>query len=239
MPPNVLAEAPGIEMRAEPLGENCERIWQRAEHALVGISTGNSYFNQERLTALLDWAGNHYGQIDVVYVDTALDDMLLADGRTPESAARSVKGTVRDARRRIRRAVEKQGPRAERFRVRALSELLELPEYRAVRERTDRAFEEDAEFTATCEAMVQEVVAHRGDSAITEAHLRAGLAYVQAEAPLFTDCPAIFGVSASVVLYHMRTPISEYLAGDPQGFRAAPGQGFVIVRPAEPALATV
>ncbi|WP_372411466.1 tRNA-dependent cyclodipeptide synthase [Streptomyces luteireticuli] len=237
MPPHVLTEAPGIEMRGEPLGENCRRIWQRAEHALIGISAGNSYFNQDRLTALLEWAERHYERIDVVYVDTALDTMLLADGRTPESAAKSVKATVRDVRRRIKRSLERLEPQAGRFRVRALSELLDVPEYRAVRQRTDRAFVEDAEFAATCEAMVQEIVAHRGGgAAVTDAHLRAGLAYVQAEAPLFTDCPAIFGVSESVVLYHLRTPISEYLAGDPQGFRAAPGQGFVVVRPAETAL---
>ncbi|KNB54308.1 hypothetical protein AC230_06195 [Streptomyces caatingaensis] len=222
-------------MRGEPLGENCRRIWQRAEHALIGISAGNSYFNQGRLTALLEWAERHYERIDVVYVDTALDTMLLADSRTPESAAKSVKATLRDVRRRIKRSLERLEPQDGRFRVRALSDLLDLPAYRAVRQRTDRAFAEDAEFAATCEAMVREILAHRG-GAVTDAHLRAGLAYVQAEAPLFTDCPAIFGVAESVVLYHMSTPVSAYLAGDPRGFRAAPGQGFVVVRPVERAV---
>ncbi|WP_171167851.1 tRNA-dependent cyclodipeptide synthase [Streptomyces sp. I05A-00742] len=236
MSPHVLTEASRIEMHGEPLGENCRRIVPRGEHALIGISAGNSYFNQDRLTALLLWAEREFREIDVVYVDTALDTMLLADGRTPQSAAKSVKATLRDVRRRIKRSLERLGPQADRFRVRALSELMDLPAYQAVRRQTDRAFAEDAEFATTCRAMVQDILDNRS-GAVTEAHLRAGLEYVQAEAPLFTDCPAIFGVSTSVVLYHMETPISAYLAGSPEGFRAAPGQAFAIVRPREMSLA--
>ncbi|MBC2877234.1 MULTISPECIES: tRNA-dependent cyclodipeptide synthase [Streptomyces] len=244
MSPHVLTDAspvaPAIEMHGEPLGENCRRILPRGEHALIGVSAGNSYFNQDRLTGLLDWAERSFEDIDVVYVDTALDEMLLADGRTPESAAKSVKATVRDVRRRIKRARERLGPQGARIRVRALSEIMELPAYQAVRRETDRAFREDPEFAATCRALVRDVVEGRsGTGAVTEAHLRAGLAYVQAEAPLFTDCPAIFGVPTSVVLYHMKTPISEYLAGSPEGFRAAPGQGYAIVRPRDWSLAEI
>ncbi|GHF23847.1 hypothetical protein GCM10010359_27550 [Streptomyces morookaense] len=232
--------SPALVMEAEPLSERCRTLWRRGEHALIGISAGNSYFNQDRLTALLSWAGDAFEQIDVVYVDTHIDSMLVADGRTPESAAKSVRTTLKDVRRRIRRSLERLGPDAARFRVRALSELMDLPVYRAVTERTDRAIDEDAEFAPICEAMVQQIVEHRpgAGGTVTAAHMQAGLDYLKAEAPLFVDSPAIFGVSSSVVLYHMRTPISEHLAGHTEGFAAAPGQGFVVVKPSEAALAT-
>ncbi|MBZ4319685.1 tRNA-dependent cyclodipeptide synthase [Streptomyces huiliensis] len=248
MSPHELTDASPIEMHGEPVGENCRRILPRGEHALIGVSAGNSYFNQDRLTALLDWTERSFEDIDVVYVDTALDEMLLADGRTPESAAKSVKATVRDVRRRIKRARERLGPQGDRIRVRALSEIMELPAYQAVRRETDRAFREDAEFAATCRAMVKDIVENRsgsgsgsssGTGAVTEAHLRAGLAYVQAEAPLFVDCPAIFDVPTSVVVYHTTPPITAHLAGCPEGFRAAPGQGYALVRPREWSLAGV
>ncbi|MEU5418456.1 tRNA-dependent cyclodipeptide synthase [Streptomyces sp. NPDC001407] len=241
MQPNSLAENTPLEMHAEPLSDGCQRIWQRGEHALIGISAGNSYFNQERLTALLEWAGNSFREVDVVYVDTHIDTMLIADGRTPESAMRSVKATLKDVRRRIRRALERLGPEAARFRVRALSELMELPVYQAVRKQTDQAIEDDREFSSICEAMVQEIVQSRpgAEGEVTPEHLRAGLSYVQAEAPLFADSPSIFEVSTSVVLYHMKTPISEYLAQQPTGFRAAPGQAFVVVKPSSMVLAGV
>lgn len=221
-------------MYSEPLSESCRRVLERGEHALVGVSAGNSYFGQERLTGLLEWAGRTFSAVDVVYVDTHIDTMLVADGRPPEYAARSARSTVKDVRRRIRRAVERADPAGLRIRVRALSELLHTPEYREVRRRTDRAMREDPGFAATCEEMVRQVVEHRTGrgAAVTPAHLEAGMGYVQAEAPLFVDAPTVFNVPSSMVCYHTDTPISTYLVQPDSTFRVAPGHGHMIVRPA-------
>ncbi|MGW1077151.1 tRNA-dependent cyclodipeptide synthase [Streptomyces sp. NPDC002537] len=221
------------DMQVVPLSDECRAIWQRGEHALVGISAGNSYFNQDRITALLEWAGRSFARVDVVYVDTNIDAMLIADGRSPEYAAKSVKSTLKDVRRRIRRSLERLGPEAERFHVRALSELMDLPAYRAVRGRTDQALRDDRDFSAICEEMVRQVVLHRpgGDDSITAEHLRAGLDYVKAEAPLLADSPSIFGAPSSVVLYHLKMPMAEHLALRKGEFHAARDQGYVVVRP--------
>ncbi|MFI0979705.1 tRNA-dependent cyclodipeptide synthase [Streptomyces sp. NPDC021093] len=228
-------------MHVEVLGEESRRIWKRGDHALVGISAGNSYFNQERLTKLLTWAGHSFAEIDVVYVDTHIDTMLIADGRPPAYATKSSKSSVKDLRRRIRRAVEAVDPDGVRLRVRALSQLMELPEYQAVRRRTDQAMREDPQFLATCEEMVRQVVGHRsggadgaeGGNVMTQAHFEAGLSYLQAEAPLFVDAPTIFNVRSSTLCYHMLTPITEQLARRDSSFRAAPTLGYMIVRPPE------
>jgi cyclo(L-tyrosyl-L-tyrosyl) synthase len=224
-------------MHVEPLSEECRKIWQLGDHALVGVSAGNSYFNQERLTKLLTWAGRSFAEIDVVYVDTHIDTMLVADGRSPQYAAKSARSTVKDLRRRIRRAVETVDPDGARLRVRALSQLMELPEYQEVRRRTDRAAREDPEFFATCEAMVRQVVEHRtgGRNVMTKAHFEAGLSYLLAEAPLFVDSPTIFDVRSTGLCYHMLTPITEQLSRRNTSFRAAASLGYMVVRPAEPA----
>ncbi|MGW7411238.1 tRNA-dependent cyclodipeptide synthase [Streptomyces sp. NPDC054863] len=233
-------------MHVEVLGQESRSIWKRGDHALVGVSAGNSYFNQERLTKLLRWAGHSFAEIDVVYVDTHIDTMLVADGRPPAYAAKSSRSSVKDLRRRIRRAVEAVDPDGIRLRVRPLSQLMELPEYQTVRRRTDQAMREDPQFLATCEAMVRQVVGHRsaggggdsgggsGGNVMTKAHFEAGLSYLQAEAPLFVDAPSIFNVRSSVLCYHMLTPITEQLARRDSSFRAAPTLGYVIVRPPEP-----
>jgi cyclo(L-tyrosyl-L-tyrosyl) synthase len=223
-------------MHVEPLSDECRKIWQRGDHALVGISAGNSYFNQERLTKLLTWAGRSFAEIDVVYVDTHIDTMLIADGRPPQYAVKSSKSTVKDLRRRIRRAVETVDPDGVRLRVRALSQLMELPEYQEVRRRTDRAAREDPAFLATCADMVRQVVGHRngGGQPVTDAHFEAGLSYLLAEAPLFVDAPAIFDVRSTALCYHMLTPITEQLSRRDADFRAAPSLGYVVVRPPEP-----
>ncbi|MFF0622445.1 tRNA-dependent cyclodipeptide synthase [Streptomyces sp. NPDC004296] len=232
MEPELLAGAGTL--RAEPLTEDCRLIWKRGDHALVGISGGNSYFNQDRLTALLCWAGEHFTDIDVVYVDMHMEEMLVADGHTPERAARSVRSTLKDVRRRIRRSLERLGPEAKRFRVRALSEVTTVPAYQTVRRRIEQTLETDRDFHTACDRMVRQVVHHRTQShamPTTEAHLTAGLRYVTAEAPLFIDSPAIFDTPSSTLLYHLRTPVTDFLAGRQTGFRAAPGQGYVIIAP--------
>ncbi|MYU56034.1 MULTISPECIES: tRNA-dependent cyclodipeptide synthase [Streptomyces] len=228
-----LLTTPDSKMYVEPLSDRSRLIWQRGEHALIGVSAGNGYFNQDRLTALMEWAEDSFAKVDVVYVDTHIDSMLIADGRVPESAVRSVKATLKDVRRRIRRALERLGPEAARFRVRALSEIMELPIYRTVEKQTDRAIEEDEEFSSICETMVHEIVQHRpgGGSDVTAEQVHAGLSYLKAEAPLFVDSPSIFGVSTSVLLYHTRTPVSQHLAQQTTGFCAAQGQAYVVVRP--------
>ncbi len=223
-------------MYVEPLSEKCREIWQRGDHALVGVSAGNSYFNQERLTRLLTWAGHSFAEIDVVYVDTHIDTMLVADGRSPQYASKSSKSTVKDLRRRIRRAVESVDPDGVRLRVRALSQVMDLPAYREVRRRTDRAAREDPRFLAACEEMVRQVVVHRngGGNVMTKAHFEAGLSYLQAEAPLFVDASTIFDVHSTALCYHMLTPITEELSRRDALFRAAPSLGYMIVRPPGP-----
>ncbi len=220
-------------MYVEPLSEQCRHIWRRRDHALIGVSAGNSYFTQSRLAALLAWAGRSFAEVDVVYVDTHIDTMLVADGHEPAAAGRSARSTIRDVRRRIRRAVEATDLSGTRFRVRALSELLDDPRYQAVRSRTDRALREEPEFSAVVQEMVQEVVRGRlrDERPVTPAHLEAGLGYVSAEAPLFVDAPTIFDVRSSVTCYHLRTPVTEYLVGADSAVRAAPGHAHLVVRP--------
>ncbi|MCK7625850.1 tRNA-dependent cyclodipeptide synthase [Streptomyces sp. RS10V-4] len=239
MEPALHGTDPGGPLHAEPLSEDCRLIWKRGDHALIGVSGGNSYFNQDRLTALLRWAGDAFTEIDVVYVDTHMEEMLVADGHTPERAARSVRSTLKDVRRRIRRSLERLGPEAKRFRVRPLSEVMELPAYRAVRDRAEQGLRTDPGFRDACDRMVRQVVEHRTrttapgtpEPATTAAHRTAGLHYVTAEAPLFLDSPAIFDVPSSTLLYHLMTPVTEFLAGRQTGFRAGPGQGYVVIAP--------
>ncbi|WP_157851683.1 tRNA-dependent cyclodipeptide synthase [Streptomyces monomycini] len=221
-------------MQSEALGEKSGRLWKMGEHALIGISAGNSYFSQRRLTALLQWAAHHFKMTDVVYVDTHIDDMQIADGRDPREAAKSVKRTLKDVRRRIHRATESLGPEVARFRVRPLSEIQDTPEYQAVRARVDQAVQYDEPFAAACRDMVRAVVTNRPDGeGISDAHLEAGMKYVMAEAPLFVDSPGVFGVSTSVLCYHMLTPVTVHFAGGDTEYQAATGQGYVVVRPGE------
>jgi cyclo(L-tyrosyl-L-tyrosyl) synthase len=218
----------------EPLSGECDRILRLGHHGMIGVSLANSYFSPARLGALMQWALNLFDRVEVVYVDAALDEMYIANGRTTESAEKSVKGRVRDVRRTIRRAMDGLDAQTERLRVRALTDLIPTSTYQAVRAETNHALEHDPDLSPICGQMVNDVVASRlGDAdSVTPDHLRAGLNYVKAEAPIMVNSPSIFDVPSSVSVYHRSMPIFEYFAMRKGQFRAAHNQGYVTVTPA-------
>lgn len=222
------------EFVAEPLTQRCRLIWQRGEHALIGVSSGNSYFSRERLTGLLNWARRHFGLVDVVYADLHIDTTLAAFGCPEDQAGRRGRKRVTDVRRRIRQAVESADGSTTRCRVRALSEFTAQPEYQAVRAWTDHALETDREFAGVCEDMVRRYLAsYQGGSGedIDARKMNAGLSYLRAELPFFVDTPAILDVPSSVSCYHRSAPLVRQLYTRGRGLAAAPNQAFMVVRP--------
>jgi cyclo(L-tyrosyl-L-tyrosyl) synthase len=218
-----------------PLTERCERIWQRGDHALIGVSTGNSYFSAERLTALLTWARQHFQVVDVICADTQIDTMYLAAGCEPPDATRRAKRRVSAAQRRIRHALHASSAVGGTVRRHALSDFLTDSGYRRLRDRVVEALHTEPAFARACEAMVQEFLSKNADGGQTDAQMTAGLAYVANELPFLIDTPGILGVPSSLSVYHLLPPAVEELyltAGEPA---PAAEQGFAVVAPGQTA----
>jgi cyclo(L-tyrosyl-L-tyrosyl) synthase len=210
-----------------PFTGACRRVFARGEHALIGVSTGNSYFNQQRLARLLRWAQRHFAEVDVLYTDLHLDTMYMASGSSREHASSRANRALKDVRRRIRRAVESASPAAGNVRVHALSQCTQLPGYREVEHRLDLEHATDPRIRRACEEHVRRVIGAQPDP--DGARLRAGLAYLFAELPLLLSTPKVLGVPSSVCCYHDLLPILSRLRGVTSCFH--PEQGHVIVRP--------
>ncbi|MFE4591298.1 tRNA-dependent cyclodipeptide synthase [Streptomyces laurentii] len=218
-----------------PATAMCRRILKRGDHVLIGVSTGNSYFNQERLGALLVWAERHFSLVDVIYVDTHIDTMLMARGLTPDEARRRTKSMLKDVRRRIRRALERvAGAEPERFRVGALSEYVTLPAYQEVLRRADPDLGGDGLLVRAAEEQVRDLLMSQAESppaSVSAAEWDAGLAYLRAELPFLLDTPAILGVPSSVACYHKSMPVVRELFQGLGSLDRNPRQGFLVVRP--------
>jgi len=218
----------GFVVRA--LTDDCERVFDRGEHALIGISAGNSYFSQQRIALLLDWAGRRFAAIDLLYVDLHVDAMFRASGCTRERAASRANRSVKDVRRRVRRAVESLAPDlGERVRVRALSDCTDLLGYREVARRVDLELARNPRVLGACEAHVRQVLGPQPDP--DGAAMAAGLAYLRAELPFLLSTPEVLGVPSSTCCYHVPMPVLRSLRGVTSCFH--PGQGHVVVQPAE------
>jgi cyclo(L-tyrosyl-L-tyrosyl) synthase len=213
----------------QPFSDTCRRLFLRGEHALLGVSAGNSYFSQQRIACLLAWAQRHFAAVDLLYVDVHIDTMHMASGYSREHAVSRATRAVRDVRRRIRRAMEATAADPERVRVRALSECTDLPGYQAVVRLIDRDIAADERLRQACEEHVRYLLGPRPDP--DGARLRAGLAYLRAEMPFLVSTPDILGVPSSVVCYHAELPILSRLHDGASCFH--PRQGHVIVHPPE------
>ncbi|GAA3164631.1 MULTISPECIES: tRNA-dependent cyclodipeptide synthase [Streptomyces] len=199
------------EVEVEAFSPACRQVLERSEHALIGVSTGNSYFTQHNLAMLLKWATGRFDLVDVVFADLHLADIYAADGYTSQHAASRATKTARDTRRRIRRAVE-QLPSTAAVRVRSLSDCATLPGYREVHARLESARGRDRELAQICDDHVarwldsdSQTAAARSDG--YDARHRAGLAYLMAELPLLAATPEVLDTPSSVCCYHTFMPI--------------------------------
>ncbi|MFI5754980.1 tRNA-dependent cyclodipeptide synthase [Streptomyces sp. NPDC051569] len=217
---------------AVPLGARSDVILQQGDHALFGVSTGNSYFSRRRLAHAISWAAAHFDVVDVIYADLYLDAMCEAFGYELADARRSAAKQLRGVRRRIQGALEDAGKPADRVRARPLSDFLEEPAYQEVRARALTALLTDTELRAVRDEMAYQFLAKRLDPGAfpTTRQVQVVQSYVDAELPFFVDSPSILGVASSVHCYHTVMALGRLLFSDRVvGLRPADNQGYAIV----------
>ncbi|MFE2497578.1 tRNA-dependent cyclodipeptide synthase [Streptomyces scopuliridis] len=179
-----------------PFGARSDVILQQGDHALFGVSTGNSYFSRRSLADAISWAAARFDVVDVIHADLYLDAMCEAFGYELADARRSAAKQLRGVRRRIQGALEDVGTAAKQVRARSLSEFVEEPAYQEVRARTVAALRTDLELRAVRDEMAYQFLSKRlGPGAFpTTMQVRAVQDYVDAELPFFVDSPSILGV---------------------------------------------
>lgn len=214
---------------ALPFTPACERLVELGDHALIGISAGNGYFSQHRIAQILEWTGRRFAAVDLLYADLHIDTMHRAAGAEEAQATRRACRSLRDVRRRIRRAMETVRVPA-RVRCLALSETVHTPGYLSVRERIEQALAQDPTVRGACEEHVRRVLGPVADP--EGARFRAGLAYLCAELPFLLNTPQVLAVDTSVCCYHDLLPVLVELHENASHLH--PDQGHLVLRPLTP-----
>jgi cyclo(L-tyrosyl-L-tyrosyl) synthase len=222
------------EFTAEPYTANCRAILARADHALLGVSPGNGYFSEERLSRLLRWANRVFDRVDTIVPDTALVHTFTALGASPEQAAKQAGRATRRTVRRLDRAWKASGAPVERHRVRILSEFAGHPRYRQLMDRCEEAVARDAAvrdvFRRAAGAALATLMKSDGTPRAprpTDRQIDTAMRYLMEEIPLATDTPGLLGVPSSVHVYHRVLPITALGFGS---LFASPRQAFAVVR---------
>ncbi|MFC7302865.1 tRNA-dependent cyclodipeptide synthase [Streptomyces monticola] len=219
-----------------PYTPHCQVIYAAADHAVIGVSPGNSYFSARRLGALARWGVEHFDRVDFVYTDLHVAEMYETFGYSARDARRKAVKNLRGVRAKVTGAVEAMGVGG-RLRAYAMSDLTAIPAYRKLHDHLWTLLETDAEFRRTCDRLVDAFLSSKvlNGQASTEEQRAVCLEYICAEAPLFLDTPAILGAPSSLNCYHQLLPMAELLYSRGSGLRASRNQGHAIVTPADAA----
>jgi len=217
---------------AVPFSGRCRDVFDLGDHLLIGVSPGNSYFSVQRICELVRWGREFFDAVDVVYADLHVAAQFEAFGYAPEHAERRAVKEVKATQRRVRRGVAEAG--RNRVAAYALSDFLPAPPYQRLHGEVRRALDADPVFREATEGMARSFLTGRldGGSGPSADQLAAGVEYIAAELPFFLDTPALLGVPSSVACYHVELPLTPVLFGRGEGLRAAPAQGYAVVRPA-------
>jgi cyclo(L-tyrosyl-L-tyrosyl) synthase len=218
--------------QVRPFTPHCEVIHTAADHAVIGVSPGNSYFSADRVHDLARWGLALFERVDFVYTDLYVAEMYEASGYTADDARRKAVKNLRGVRAKVLAAVQAADPGGTRLAAHAMSELRDNPAYRALHEDLRARLYRDDEFRTTCEKLVDSFLSTKAQE-VTARQRAVCLEYVTAEAPLFLDTPAILGVPSSLNCYHQLLPMAELLYSPGAGLRASRNQGHAIVTPAE------
>ncbi|WP_078606819.1 tRNA-dependent cyclodipeptide synthase [Streptomyces flavidovirens] len=218
----------------QPYTSHCQVIADEGEHAVIGISPGNSYFSAQRVTDLAHWGLRNFRQVDLVYTDLHIGAMYEALGYPPEEARRKAVKNLRGVRAKVTNAALSADPTGTHVRGRPMSDLTSSPAYRELHAHLGDLLATDPEFRVTCETLVDTFLSTKVlDGKDSTAQQReVCLQYICAEVPLFLDTPAILGVSSSLNCYHQALPLADLLYARGPGLRASRNQGHAIVTPA-------
>ncbi|MFJ4777618.1 tRNA-dependent cyclodipeptide synthase [Streptomyces sp. NPDC088762] len=217
-----------------PYTPHCQVIHTEGDHAVIGISPGNSYFSARRVMDLAHWGMRSFRQVDLIYTDLHVAEMYEALGYAPDEARRKAVKNLRGVRAKVNNAAAEADPTGMRLRARPMSSLTDIPAYRAIHAHLNTLLDNDPEFRTTCNSLVDAFLSSKvlDGKAATTRQREVCLEYVCAEAPLFLDTPAILDVPSSLNCYHQLLPMAELLYSRGSGLRASRNQGHAVITPA-------
>jgi cyclo(L-tyrosyl-L-tyrosyl) synthase len=213
-----------------PYTPHCQVIQQEAEHAVIGVSPGNSFFTADTVTGLARWAAERFARVDIVYTDLYVADMYEALGYTPDDARRKAVKNLRGVRAKVTNAALTVDPDGLRVRAQPVSALTARPGYRRLNRQLEALMAGDTALVATVSELVDRFLKDKvtGRDA-TDRQREVCTRYILAELPLFIDSPAVFDVPSSLNCYHQVLPLADLLYGPGHGLRASRNQGHGII----------
>lgn len=82
---------PQMMVKVYPITNNCQLLFERREHVVLGISPFNSYFSVDNIAVLSSWAANHFKSFSLFIPDEPSAYTLMALGYDEVKAIKKAK----------------------------------------------------------------------------------------------------------------------------------------------------
>ncbi|MFP7175508.1 tRNA-dependent cyclodipeptide synthase [Priestia filamentosa] len=218
---------------AHHLSKNCENIFNRRKHLLIGISPFNSRFSEEYIYRLIEWGTQEFKDVSVLLAGNEAANLLEALGTPRIKAERKVRKEVNRNRRFAERALAANGGNPES--ICTFSDFDTQPIYSEMRREIENAFLNQPNFRNACLEMSHAAILGRASgtnmdiSSISDEMLNTAVQYVLAELPFFIGAPDILGIEETVLAYHKPWKLGEQIKAEQFSIKMQKNQGYIVV----------
>ncbi|WP_072806820.1 tRNA-dependent cyclodipeptide synthase [Rhodococcoides yunnanense] len=222
-----------VEFSVQPLTPECESVWESRQHAVFGVSPGNSYFNVRRIAQILGWLRSEFRQIDVVIPDNSLHYTFRALGYDAQKAAKKARAETNVLKNRVHRAWQEiGGPRANDG-LHGISQLSTNATYLNSVGHCAREISLDPVLREASETMTKEILASKGLAGRpSDEQISLAEKYLIAELPFFISSSKIFDVGPSLNFYHQPLPLANAIFSGKTSLKPDRGQGYATINSA-------
>ena len=193
-----------VKSQCQPVNSlaNSKKAVTKRYHALIAVSTFNSYFSIKNMKSLFSWAYENFNDFNVFIMDEVSIFNLMALGYDEEQALKKTKKHDRNLKNKVIKSLTNIGFILEESnkKIILLSHLSESDKYIEAYKRYVHIFENNPSFRNDClgatKSMLSEKIQNVNDEAIY-----LSVKYLLAELPLWFEIPYILDLPSSVLVY--------------------------------------
>ncbi len=216
--------------------ERCESVFNQRHHAVLGISPFNSYFSQQQIATIFQWARSNFDSVQLYLPDEPTIFTLQALGYDDKKADRKARRQCTYLKNKIHRALGSCGIEESKWPALLIShsDLKHNVIYQEKYEWCCEQYEKDCIFREGCLSSSNWVLSNQlpDGQKPTELMLTTAVKYFLAELPMFLWSPEILNKGSTVFCYHQCPAFLKQLFEGVCGDRLVhEEQGFVIIEP--------
>jgi len=204
-----------------------DKALRNKEAVLIGLSIKNSYFKDENIKELLEWAKENFEHVNIMCPDEPAIHTLKSLGHDDKKATEKAMLECNRLANKCKRYIEELGI-ANRARIVRWDELGKNDSYKKTFQTIKELYEKDQDFRNDARATTQQVIEQHGTSLPIEEAIDIGVEFFLKELALIINSAEILGVSMSAYVYHRKMPVLEKMLNG--GYKYTPPQntGYVI-----------